>query len=188
MMLSSTYQASSRAGATLLSADPENRFLARMNRQRLEAESIRDTLLFVAGRLDATLGGPAVAEVANPRRSLYLMSTRTGAKTSEFGPLFDAPDCGAIIEQRTHSTVAPQALFLMNDPFVIDLATSLAKRVTEEVSAADDANANRAFVSTDLPAALRPRMKSQSGSNSCGTARRPTLGRVTPMCCFVPTS
>ena len=51
-----------------------------------------------------------------------MMSVRTGAKAAEFGPLFDAPDCGAVVERRNVSTVAPQALFLLNDPLVIELA------------------------------------------------------------------
>ena len=61
------------------------------------------------------------------------MAVRTGAKTAEFGPLFDAPDCSAIVERRTESIVAPQALFLLNDPLVADLAASLAQRITREV-------------------------------------------------------
>ena len=73
--------------------------------------------------------------MATPRRSLYLMSVRTGAKAAEFGPLFDAPDCSGIVERRTESTVAPQALFLMNDPLVSELATALAERVAREASA-----------------------------------------------------
>jgi hypothetical protein len=47
--------------------------------------------------------------------------------------LFDAPDCSAIVERRTESIVAPQALFLLNDPLVADLATALAERIAREV-------------------------------------------------------
>src|SRR4029450_11810485 len=72
------------------------------------------------------------------RRSLYLMAARTGAKTAEFGPLFDAPDCSAIVERRTESIVAPQALFLMNDPLVTELATALAERVARDVPTGGD--------------------------------------------------
>jgi hypothetical protein len=144
MMLSSTYQQSSGVGTALtdgdqrqfqkgLAADPENRLLWRANRRRLEAEALRDSLLAVAGRLDDTPGGPAFQEAATPRRSLYLMAVRTGAKAAEFGPLFDAPDCSGIVERRTESIVAPQALFLLNDPLVADLARALAERITREV-------------------------------------------------------
>ena len=100
-------------------------------RTRLEAEALRDSLLVVAGRLDASLGGPGFQEIALPRRSVYFMSVRTGAK-SGFASIFDAPDCGAIVEKRSVSTVAPQALFFLNDPFSTDHARELARRVKEE--------------------------------------------------------
>src|SRR5262245_23125064 len=145
-MLSSTYQQSSRSGAAAnerdnhrfqkgLAADPENRFLWRANRRRLEAEALRDAMLAVAGRLDSTPGGPGFQDAATPRRTLYLMAVRTGAKAAEFGPLFDAPDCSGIIERRTESISAPQALFLMNDPLVLDLERRLAGRVRREAAA-----------------------------------------------------
>lgn len=133
IMLSSVYQQSSRASRATLLEDPENRLLGRVNRRRLEAEAIRDSLLAVAGRLDPTPGGPGFLDSTIPRRSLYLMSVRTGAKAASFGPLFDGPNCSAIVEQRSQSTVAPQALFLLNDPFVMEMATALADRVVKEI-------------------------------------------------------
>jgi Protein of unknown function (DUF1553)/Protein of unknown function (DUF1549) len=149
IMLSSTYQQSSGVEVAMneqeqrqlkkcLAVDPENRFLWRTNRRRLEAEAIRDSLLAVAGRLDVTPGGPGFQELGTPRRSLYLMSVRTGAKSAEFGPLFDAPDCSGIVERRNESIVAPQALFLMNDPLVTELATALAERVARDDSRGGD--------------------------------------------------
>ena len=133
IMLSSAYQQGSHASQANLLADPENRLLGRMNRRRLEAEEIRDNLLSVAGRLNTNPGGPGFLDASVPRRSVYLMSVRTGAKAAEFGPLFDGPDCSAIVEQRSQSTVAPQALFLLNDPFVMDMAGAFAERVAQEV-------------------------------------------------------
>jgi hypothetical protein len=106
-------------------------------RRRLEAEAIRDACLAVSGRLAPTTGGPAFTDVTTPRRSLYLMAARTGAKTSEFGALFDAADCCSIVEARKESIVAPQALFLLNDPFVLDLADALAARVIAELPEGD---------------------------------------------------
>ena len=135
MMLTSVYQQSTRASSAGLAADPENRLLWRANRRRLEAEEIRDSLFAAAGRLDTTPGGPGFQDAATPRRSLYLMAVRTGAKTAEFAPLFDAPDCSAIVERRTESIVAPQALFLLNDPLVADLSKALAERIVREVPA-----------------------------------------------------
>jgi len=133
MMLSSTYQQSARTSAAGVAADPENRLLWRANRRRLEAEAIRDSLFAVAGKLDTTPGGPGFQDVATPRRSLYLMAVRTGAKTAEFGPLFDAPDCSAIVERRNESIVAPQALFLLNDPLIADLASEISRRIAREM-------------------------------------------------------
>ena len=68
------------------------------------------------------------------------MAVRTGAKTAEFGSLFDAADCSGIVERRTETIVAPQALFLMNDPLVSELAKALGERVVREVSNGDDRN------------------------------------------------
>jgi hypothetical protein len=132
IMLSSTYRQGSRAHAELLARDPENRLFGRMNRRRLDAEAIRDSLLAVAGRLDARRGGPGFLDLAVPRRTLYLMSVRTGPSTSDFGRLFDRADPGSIVADRGQSIVAPQALFFLNDPFVSDLARSLAARVARE--------------------------------------------------------
>jgi len=75
------------------------------------------------------MGGPGFQDLSSSRRSLYLMTARTGAKTSGFGSLFDRADCGAIVGKRSQSTVAPQALFLMNDPFTAKQANELAKRI-----------------------------------------------------------
>ncbi|MBI3860802.1 MAG: DUF1553 domain-containing protein [Planctomycetia bacterium] len=138
IMLSNAYQQSSVPSAEGLAVDPENRFLWRANRRKLELEALRDSLFAVAGKLDSTPGGPGFLDLATPRRSLYLMSVRTGAKTSEFGPLFDAPDCSGIVERRTESIVAPQALFLMNNALVTELARGLASRVAREAPGGDD--------------------------------------------------
>lgn len=133
MVLSSAYQQGSEPAVMTRTADPENFLLGRMNRMRLDAESLRDSLLQVAGRLDLNPGGAGFQDVALPRRSLYLMSVRTGAR-SGFASVFDAPDCGAVVERRSVSTVAPQALFLLNDPFTTDVARALAGRVAREAA------------------------------------------------------
>ena len=132
IMLSATYQQSSRGDSEGLARDPENRRFGRTNRRRLDAEAIRDSLLAVAGRLDTKSGGPAFAELAVPRRTVYLMSVRTGPSSSDFGRLFDRADPGSIVAQRGQSIVAPQALFFLNDPFVGELARALAARVARE--------------------------------------------------------
>ncbi len=98
-----------------------------MSRRRLEAEALRDTMLAVSGRLDRTMGGLAVRDFAMPRRTLYLMTIRSDR--SGFGPLFDTADPTAPVEKRTISTVAPQALFLLNNSFVLEQTQTLAKRI-----------------------------------------------------------
>ena len=116
-----------------------------MPRRRLEAEAIRDSLLAVAGQLDATRGGPAFADIAVPRRSIYLQSVRTGINTSDFGRLFDRADPGSIVAQRGESVVAPQALFFLNDPFVNQMARGLAGRVMREGFASQQARIGRLY-------------------------------------------
>jgi hypothetical protein len=144
IMLSAVYQQSSVAPEETLKADPDNRLLGRMNRQRLEAEAIRDSLLAVSGRLDRTLGGRATRDFNTTRRTLYFMTVRSD-RTS-FRELFDAADPTAIIDKRTVSTVAPQALFLLNHPFALDHAKALAQRVLREGPADDTGKVGRLYV------------------------------------------
>jgi hypothetical protein len=127
IMLSAAYQQASTPDAKTLKADPDNLLFGRMNRRRLEAEAVRDSLLMAAGRLERTMGGPAERNFAMPRRSLYLMTVRSDR--SGFGPLFDSADSTAPVDTRTVSTVAPQALFLLNNPFARQQAQALARRV-----------------------------------------------------------
>jgi hypothetical protein len=145
IMLSAAYQQSSRASRTALTSDPDNRLFGRMNRRRLEAEAIRDSLLAVSGRLNRQPGGPAFQELAVPRRTLYLMSVRTGSNTSGFAALFDRADPGAIVDRRSVSTVAPQALFFLNDPFVTAQAAALAARIRREAAEGREATVRRLY-------------------------------------------
>ena len=137
IMLSSAYQQSSTPDEQTLAADPDNQLFGRMNRQRLEAEPLRDALLAVSGGLDESMGGPAFRDLTTPRRTIYLMTIRSDR--SNYRMLFDAADPTAIVDQRIDSTVAPQALFLMNNPFVLDRARALARRALERQPEADRA-------------------------------------------------
>ncbi|MCG3195756.1 MAG: hypothetical protein GHCLOJNM_00223 [bacterium] len=127
MLLSSTYRQSSAPSPELLAADPDNRWFGGMNRRRLEAEAIRDSLLAVSGRLEPAFGGPPVADLAAPRRTLYVKTVRSDRAT--YGALFDAADPTAIVDRRTESTVAPQALFLLNNSLPLQLTQELAERM-----------------------------------------------------------
>ncbi len=129
IMLSNTYQQSSDVDAKRMNADPENRLLARMNRQRLDFESLRDSLLATANRLDDKMGGPPVEITKAPfatRRTVYGFIDRQNLpglfRTFDFA----SPD--ATVPQRYQTTVPQQALFLMNSPFTIEQAKAFANR------------------------------------------------------------
>jgi mono/diheme cytochrome c family protein len=127
-------------------ADPDNQLLWRFPRRRLDAESIRDTLLALAGLLDRSVGGPhpfpsqttwnytqhnpfkAVYET--DRRSVYLMTQRI--QRHPYLALFDGADTNASTARRDSSTTPLQALYLMNDPFVHRLAGAFAARLVRE--------------------------------------------------------
>jgi len=133
IMGSAAYQrAAWQSGASdaLRAADPENRMLARFPTRRLEAEAIRDAMLAAADSLDPAMGGPAAPDVQSARRSLYVATTRK--VRGDFSTLFDAADPEMSVEKREVSTVAPQALFFLNSPFVHARAAALAQRVLGE--------------------------------------------------------
>lgn len=130
IMHSAAWQQSSVPAANTLKADPDNLLFARMNRRRLESEAIRDSLLTVANKLDRSMGGPATRALETPRRTLYVMTIRSERAT--FQCMFDAADASTIAEKRNISTVAPQALFMMNNPFALAQADALAQRLPEQ--------------------------------------------------------
>ena len=101
----------------------ENKYLTRFESRRLSAEEIYDSLLLIAGHLK-----PGVGRV-DSNRAIY---RRIGnAHQWLEGSLFDAPAVGTITPQRNESTVAPQALYMLNSAFVIDAAKRLAIRAAE---------------------------------------------------------
>lgn len=129
ILLSATCQQTSDAPPASLKADPDNRYLSRMNRQRLDFESVRDTLLAIAGKLDLTLGGIPVDLQSEPfptRRTVYGLVDRQNLPAVFRTFDFANPDTSS--QARFHTTVPQQALFLMNSPFVIEQARSLAQR------------------------------------------------------------
>ncbi len=143
IMLSAAYQQTSAASDEAMKIDPENKLFGRMNRRRLESEAVRDSLLAASGRLDPTMGGPSYRDFSTPRRTLYFMTIRSDR--SSFGPLFDAADATAMVDRRTISTVAPQALFLMNHPFVVDQARALAAAILGDPATDDGGQIDRLY-------------------------------------------
>lgn len=143
IVLSAVYQQASTVTPEQLARDPENRWLGRFTPRRLEAEAIRDSMLSVAGRLDPALGGPATHDLATARRSIYVQTARWDR--SNFATLFDAANPDAPVEKRDVSTVAPQALFLLNHDFVLTQARYLAERVLREEPSDFEARIQRLF-------------------------------------------
>ncbi len=140
IVLSRVYRLSTSADAANTSIDPGNRLFWCMNRKRLRAEDIRDTLLFVGGSLDLTRGGPTIKEgtmieygypFTSSRRSVYVPVFRN--TLPELFEVFDFADPNIQQGQRTNSTIASQALLLMNHPFVIEQAELAAGQMPTEL-------------------------------------------------------
>jgi hypothetical protein len=129
IVLSATYQQGCEAQPSDLTADSENNLLARMNRQRLDFEALRDTLLAVSGKLDPSIGGLPVdlePEPFSTRRTVYGLIDRQNLPGVFRTFDFSNPDTSS--QRRFQTTVPQQALFLMNSPFVVEQARSLAHR------------------------------------------------------------
>jgi hypothetical protein len=127
MMTSAVYLQSIDADARWASIDPENVLLWRRSRQRLEAETIRDAMLAAAGLLDRTLYGPGTLDENQRRRSIYFFVKRS--RLIPLMVLFDAPEALTGIALRPATTVAPQALALLNNESLYRCAQALAERV-----------------------------------------------------------
>ena len=143
IMLSATYQQTSRPDRDNAALDPDNQFLSRANGRRLDAESIRDALLAVSGRLDPTPGGSLLhvknreflfdhtskdsTKYDSRRRSIYLPVIRN--HLYDGFQLFDYTNASSMHSHRPTTVVAPQALFLMNSELLLDAARDFADRV-----------------------------------------------------------
>ena len=112
-----------------VAADPDNRWLWRMPSRRMEAELVRDGILFVAGKLDLTPGGPDIDYTLGltvNRRSLYFRHAKE--KRATFLRLFDSPSVVACY-RRSESVVPQQALALANSTLVRDQSKALAGKL-----------------------------------------------------------
>lgn len=143
IMHSAAYRRASAAPRSQVIRDPENRWLARFSPRRLEAEAIRDAMLFVGGGLEWASEGPAGVESGSARRSLYVQTARWDR--SSFATLFDAANPDASVDQRTVSTVAPQALYMINHDFTQTQALSLARRLLREPARDDSERIESAY-------------------------------------------
>jgi len=132
IMLSAVYQQSSKETPDEHVKDPLNRYYSHFSLQRLDAEQLRDSVLFVAGDLDEkSPGGPATPlGIDNDKRTVYAKVSRF--RIDPFLQAFDFPNPTFTAEQRFSTNVPVQRLYFMNDPFVYKQAEVLSKRVYDK--------------------------------------------------------
>ena len=161
IVTSATYRQSSRHDAEQTSIDAGNRYLWRMTPQRLEAETIRDTVLAITGQLNPTMYGPGYHdfrtfnfnsqfyEMLDPvgatfnRRSLYRTWVRSGR--NQFLDVFDCPDPSAQAPKRAVTTTPLQALSMLNNSFVLRMTDQFANRVADSSATSADEQAREAY-------------------------------------------
>ncbi len=160
IVLSRTFQLSSQVDADAIEADPNNRLFARHQRRRLDAESLRDSMLIASGQADLSPGqGSAVEQTdilinwplgestnlhrPSSHRSIYLCMLRH-APPVELSA-FNLPDGTSVVGQRDQTTLPTQALFLMNSPFVREQAERLASAVMSIPDADDSQRVTEVF-------------------------------------------
>jgi hypothetical protein len=140
---SATFQMSSTANAAALKIDPTNLLLSRAPLRRMEAEPLRDSLLQISGQLDLKVGGTIwtfenyklvfnhtsedTTTYSSNRRAIYLPVIRN--HVYDLFELFDFPDPGTVNGNRADTTIAPQALYLMNSPLVLRTCATMAKQL-----------------------------------------------------------
>jgi Protein of unknown function (DUF1553)/Protein of unknown function (DUF1549)/Planctomycete cytochrome C len=148
ILSSSTYQQGSQVNEGYSEIDSENRLLWKFNLQRLEAEAIRDSVLFVAGRLDPMLGGKTIplrnkqmvfdhtsvdhTRYDSLRRAMYLPVIRNNLYS--MFEQFDFPDPTMPSGNRHATTVAPQALLLLNSDLILESADAMAQQLLQDQS------------------------------------------------------
>jgi hypothetical protein len=134
IMLSDTYALSAQEMEPNKTKDAANVLLWRANRRRLDVEALRDSMLFVSGKLDcAPAEDKAELLTKTNKRTIYGFVGRR--KLDGMLALFDFPQPVSTSETRMRTNVPPQRLFLMNSPFVEDQAKALAGRVQGDESA-----------------------------------------------------
>ncbi|MFM7070826.1 MAG: DUF1553 domain-containing protein [Planctomycetota bacterium] len=159
IVLSAAYGMSDAYRETADSTDPENRLLWRVPRRRLSAEEIRDSLLSVSGRLDGRMGGSYlptpnrqyVTSTANVNPAIYDLTARSvyvpvvRSALYEVFQAFDFADPSVLAGQRDATTVAPQALFMMNSKLTAEASQSIADQLLALPNADDASRVTRLF-------------------------------------------
>jgi Protein of unknown function (DUF1553)/Protein of unknown function (DUF1549)/Planctomycete cytochrome C len=159
LVLSQAFQQASKPSAESAAIDPQDRLLSHYPVRRLEAESIRDAILAVSGRLDGAMYGPSIQPYREEpkdyrklyqgpldgagRRSIYIKVTRH--EGSRFLETFDFPNPTVARGNRDATNTPPQALALLNDPFVLGQAAVWADRLISLQTPTTDARINSMF-------------------------------------------
>jgi cytochrome c553 len=130
IVMSAAYRQSSQADEAKARVDPDNQLFWHRPPHRLEAEVIRDAMLAVSDTLDSRMFGPGTLDSASHRRSIYFTVKRS--KLMPMMQVFDAPEALGGVAQRPTTTIAPQALLLMNNPNIRSYAKAFAKRIVAD--------------------------------------------------------
>ena len=165
IMTSAVYAQSAASDDFKSKIDPHNKLCWHNPTRRLEAEVIRDALLAVSGTLDRSLYGPGTLDPASKRRSIYFTVKRS--KLMPMMVIFDAPEALGGQAERPTTTIAPQALHLLNNPQVRAMADVFARHVA--------------------PAPDQPLDKAISLAYCTAFAREPSTQELTDACAFVTT-
>jgi hypothetical protein len=156
ILLSETWQLSSADVPASSAVDPQNNYLWRQNRQRLDAEEINDSIRWLGGQLDMSRGErlpfpnertyfyrqhePFTANWPNQRRSVYAMQQRI--RKNAYLDLFDGPDGNLPFSERRSTTTSLQALYLMNSEFMTEQSAAIMNRLG---SGTNEARMSRAY-------------------------------------------
>jgi hypothetical protein len=161
LVLSRAYRMNSDDNPQAAAIDPENRLLWRMNRVRLDAESLRDAMLTVSGQIDLRIGGPNISsaklneksdngqsteyeyDFADVRRSVYTPAFRN--RMHELFEVFDFADPNSSVARRNVTTVSPQALLMLNSTFLMQQARLAAERALRSNNLSDEQRVEKAF-------------------------------------------
>lgn len=139
IMLSRVFRLSTQTSEKAMQEDAENRLLWRANRRRMDAEVLRDSILFASGQLDPQAGGLTIRKITQydlgytfqtRRRSVYVPAFRNSML--ELFEVFDIANPNMVTGHRNTSTLPTQALFLMNSPWVMEQSRAMAKSVCEQ--------------------------------------------------------
>jgi len=155
MLLSDTYRRSSQSSKVNQEVDPDNRLLWKMSRRRLDAESLLDAMLAINGQLRLQVGGSLIRsgtsndydyQHTNNRRAVYWPVFRNSLP--DIFRVFDFANPSMVTGRRDSSSTAPQALFMLNNPWVIQQAELAATRLLAETGDDDPKRARRIVLQT----------------------------------------